>query len=292
MSYIKKEIKSIILFLVIFVLTIITLSIVIPSGKPLMKVAPKQNPKIEKITFTAIGDSLTEGVGDATESGGFVPELKKDLLEHSVIEEISVDNFGKKGDTVQQINQRIKKDKQIQKSLEASDFITITAGGNDLIAAITKEFGSDLTVDSFKSYHIKYEKDLVELYQTIRRYNGKSPIYQMGIYNPIQLSFKNMSEFEQIVSNWDEETKAFLTTQKNSYFIDVNQLISEGIKSEDKTETTEGKTDNEIKGSLVQQAPNELISDTDNFHPNNLGYQLMATQFETTILQTNKSWRK
>ena len=51
------------------------LSVAIPKAKPLLKqekVATTAQ-KSKEVIHTAIGDSLTEGIGDLTNSGGFVP---------------------------------------------------------------------------------------------------------------------------------------------------------------------------------------------------------------------------
>lgn len=43
----------------------------------------------------AIGDSLTEGVGDESENGGYVGILNNTFEDNNL--NITVDNFGKKG---------------------------------------------------------------------------------------------------------------------------------------------------------------------------------------------------
>ena len=62
----------------------------------------------EVIHYTAIGDSLTEGIGDLTNSGGFVPIVADDLKEHYNLNGVQTDNFGKNGDRSDQILKRIK----------------------------------------------------------------------------------------------------------------------------------------------------------------------------------------
>ena len=50
----------------------------------------------EVIHYTAIGDSLTEGIGDLTNSGGFVPIVADDL-KNTTTNGVQTDNFGKMG---------------------------------------------------------------------------------------------------------------------------------------------------------------------------------------------------
>ena len=72
----------------------------IPKAKPLLK--QRKWPQLlknqkEVIHYTAIGDSLTEGIGDLTNSGGFVPIVADDLKEHYNLNGVQTDNFGKMG---------------------------------------------------------------------------------------------------------------------------------------------------------------------------------------------------
>lgn len=102
----------------------------------------------EVIHYTAIGDSLTEGIGDLTNSGGFVPIVADDLKEHYNLNGVQTDNFGKNGDRSDQILKRIKEKPEIQKGLASADVITLTVGGNDLMKVISSNI-FDLKVSSF-----------------------------------------------------------------------------------------------------------------------------------------------
>lgn len=291
-----KKYKTVILTLVISsVISWLVLTIITPKAAPLMLINKSNSSKKEtKIHFTAIGDSLTEGVGDTTNNGGFIPFLKNDLLESLALEVVTTDNFGKKGDTVLQVQEKIIKNTSVQESLKKADFITLTVGGNDLIAAITKEFSKSLSTESFTRYREQYATELVELYKTIRKYNPEAPVYQMGIYNPVQLSFGDITEFSEIVTKWDQETEAVLEEQNKVFFVSVNELISNGLEIESSNKTTESEVDNSSnnKNETIKEteSKNNLISDSDNFHPNNMGYQLIANCFKEKIEETSQEW--
>ena len=76
----------------------------------------------------AIGDSLTEGVGDTTNQGGFVPILSQSLTD-TYHYQVSHDNYGVSGNTSNQILTRMKDKQDIQNSLAKADMMTLTVGG-------------------------------------------------------------------------------------------------------------------------------------------------------------------
>lgn len=244
--------------------------------------------KDKTLHFVAIGDSLTEGVGDKTDGGGFVGYLKKELQTASNFGEIAASNFGKKGDTTKEMTTRITESEDIQSKLIEADFITLTTGGNDLIHAITTEFTKNMTLSSFDPYKKDYQQDLTTLYQVIRNYNKEAPIYQMGIYNPIKLSFQDIAVFNQLVTEWDEIAKQQTSEDKDSHFVDVNDSLSQGL-SEDVGDNNQHSLESSSP-EPKEKSPNSLISDEDNFHPNSLGYQLIANKFQDIVLETNPSW--
>lgn len=296
----KEPLKSLITkyaesFLLIgtILLTILILFLVVPKAPPLMTTSKKITNAQKTLHFTAIGDSLTEGVGDTTDGGGFVGYLKADLLNDSNFGKVEATNFGKKGDTTRQIIDRIQSSKESQEQLKKAQFITLTTGGNDLIHAITAEFSKKPTLESFLPYKKQYQEDLVDLYELLRDYNTSAPIYHMGIYNPVHLSFKEMSLFNQVVTDWDDATKDSLTDQENSYFIEINSVLSNGLPTSESTDETMALQNNTTDQSPLSSAdqPNRLISDEDKFHPNSLGYQLIAKEFKESILKSNPRWR-
>ena len=96
-----------------------------PQSKATIKAKRKWPQLLKKskevIHYTAIGDSLTEGIGDLTNSGGFVPIVADDLKEHYNLNGVQTDNFGKNGDRSDQILKRIKEKPEIQKGLASAD---------------------------------------------------------------------------------------------------------------------------------------------------------------------------
>ena len=124
------------------------------------------------------------------------------------------------------------------------------------------------------------------MYTEIRVLNPNAPIYQLGIYNPFYKSFSEIEEMQEIVDYWNEGSKEFVDAQENAFFVPINDEIYNGLP--ELGTSTSGTTDS----SLSKNALNDLISEEDSFHPNNLGYQIIANAFRAKMESTKKIWLK
>ncbi|MGX7029920.1 SGNH/GDSL hydrolase family protein [Vagococcus zengguangii] len=265
----KKYGKEIIVSAICFILPFIIGSLLIEKPSDIMQVsASNQSTVTEEVYVVAIGDSLTEGVGDSTNEGGYVPLLQTRLTETYPSKIFSTVNYGKAGNTTQQIIKRINQTPDIQQDIKDATVITLTTGGNDLMKVIKSNLFNDLSVESFEKPSQTYQADLNDLYQLIRNLNPEAPIYQLGIYNPFYVSFNEISAMQDIVDNWNDSAKESIKQQERLYFVPINDDIYSGLES-----TQTGNLD----------GINNLLSDTDNFHPNNLGYQIIANEFASVI---------
>lgn len=272
-------------FVLACVLGFVALAVIIPKAQPMFSEPTKTKVKEKQLlNFAAIGDSLTEGVGDTTNAGGYVPLLKQAISEETGIDAIHSDNFGKAGDRSDQILKRIKKNEDIQKGLKNADFITLTVGGNDLMKVIKSEFMNDISYETFDKPREEFKKQLSLLLAEIRSYNAKAPIYLMGIYNPFYLSFQEVSEMQDIVTLWNDGAKEAIRDEKKVYFIPINDSLYKGLDGQI------GIGSEETTTSSTEKTMNNLISEVDNFHPNNLGYQIMANAFKEKMFETKKDW--
>lgn len=266
-------------------LTLLLLLVVVPKAQPYFNTQKSSNPNAnnkEIIKYVAIGDSLTEGVGDLTNSGGFVPILADEIKERYKVNAVDVENFGKNGDRSDQILKRIKKSEDIQKQLGDADLITLTVGGNDLMKVIKGDV-FNLTVDSFKKPLKNYQEQVTSLLTEIRKYNETAPVYVLGIYNPFYLYFPEITEMQQIVNNWNDGTEEAVIGQENMYFIPINDLLYKGVDGD------VGVTGSEEDESS-DEVTNNAIYEEDHFHPNNLGYQLMANAVREVMIETKSEW--
>ncbi|USI66037.1 SGNH/GDSL hydrolase family protein [Lactococcus petauri] len=231
-----------------------------PAGNRLKEEVQDQD-KI--VNYVALGDSLTEGVGDATGQGGFVPLLAK-KVENQTTGKVESQNFGHAGDTSTQIYEKMQ-DREIQTAIKNADFITLTVGGNDVMKVIRDNAAhlSKLKEKDFEQPARNYQNELKKIFETIRLNNPKAHVYVLGIYNPFYMNFPNITALQTIINNWNIATEETVKEEKNTSFIAINDLLYKGIGGE--------------KGiSESQSQINDLLYTADSFHPNNIGYQIMA----------------
>lgn len=241
----------------------------------------------ETIRYTALGDSLTEGVGDDTKRGGFVPIVANDLQEEFQLTSVEVENYGVAGERSDQIYKRLKKETEIQNNMAESDIITLTVGGNDLMKVIQNNiFG--LSMKTFEKPLKKYQTQLTELLTELRSLNPHAPIYVVGVYNPFYVNFPEITDMQTIVDNWNEGTKEIVEENENVYFIPINELIASGLGEPATTVQTE---DSSIEtGNDLNIVKNNVLYDKDKFHPNNIGYQLIAKAVKDELISTKNEW--
>lgn len=230
--------------------------------------------EVQVFRYTALGDSLTEGIGDTTEQGGFVPMLASQLQTSSGYQ-VDYDNFGVAGNTSNQILKRLKADEELQYSLSQADLMTLTVGGNDVLAVIRKNL-TNLTLEDFDKASKKYQKRLREIISLSRQDNPNLPIYILGIYNPFFLSFPDMTEMQEVIDNWNARTQEVVAEFDLVYFVEINEIIYQGFEDENLPEN--------------DSSYNNVLYEQDRFHPNLLGYRLMANAVEEVINDTKNNW--
>ncbi|MPN49983.1 hypothetical protein SDC9_197608 [bioreactor metagenome] len=94
---------------------------------------------------------------------------------------------------------------------------------------------------------------------------------------------------QTIVDNWNQGTEAIVKETDHCYFIPINDLLYQGLDqkvgvAEEQTNTTDSMAEslNDIK--------NNVLYEEDHFHPNNLGYQLMANAVKEKLVATKEQW--
>lgn len=277
-------------------LVFIGLQILLPKAKPILeptaKITESADTK-EKIHYVAIGDSLTEGIGDDAKRGGFVPIVAGDLQEHYQLTSVEVENYGVAGERSDQILKRMKKQEKIQKNLKTADVITVTVGGNDLMKVIQDNlFG--LSVKSFDKPRAKYQERITEMIMEIRELNKTAPVYVLGIYNPFYLNFPEITDMQTIVDRWNEGTQEVVEANEFCHFIPINDLLYQGLNEEVgiASEVTSSEEAEIVPSdsSDLNTVDNNVLYDGDKFHPNNIGYQLMANAVRDEMIKTQKEW--
>lgn len=276
-----KRFSTILIPLAAAVATLLILFLTIPKADSRIHVVRDDSQDYKKsVHFVAVGDSLTEGVGDETKRGGYVPLVADALQQKYELTSVEKDNYGVSGERSDQILKRVKKDSDLRNSLASADIITMTVGGNDLFQAFQKNLTAK-TAKQFDRSIKKYGKQVQDILSEMRELNSKAPIYIVGIYNPYYLNFPDIKAMQTVVDNWNDETKGLAKETKNCFFVPVNDLLYKGIATKDSQKTGE---------SSSAEVKNNALYDEDNFHPNNLGYQLMATAIQEKIVDTKDLW--
>lgn len=241
-------------------------------------VKPTTTPKKkQQIKLVAVGDSLTQGVGDDTKQGGYVGLIKTKLTEQQHVK-TKTKNYGIAGETSTQINRRVQQNTDLQQDLKRADIITLSVGGNDVMAVLKQEM-LDIDEAALSTARQKYTRHLTQLLQNVRHYNAQAPIFVFSIYNPFYVYFPKMTKMQTVVTDWNKASKTVIRQQHNSYFVDVSEQLSKGEKlTTAKHKAKKGKQ------------KNALIFTTDNFHPNHSGYQVMADDLYRQLMQQKNKW--
>lgn len=241
---------------------------------------------VKHLQLTAVGDSLTHGVGDATSSGGYVALVKTDLAQSGEYK-VTTSNFGVTGNTAPQVQKRLDAQPKMQKAVRQADIITLTVGGNDLMAVLRKHF-FDITSADVQTGIAGFQTHLTKLLTTMRKLNPQAPIYVFGIYNPFYVYFPKLTAMTDSVTKWNAATKQTLAKQSRVHFVDIDQVLSTGATQ---------STDKNTKASLKKAAQgdsdaNPLIFSQDHFHPNNAGYAQMTRKLWASMQASQSEWEK
>lgn len=281
MSKKKNILTGFAFFLASLLLFIVIFSVLIPKSDTELTKKDFLAQEATPFHYVAIGDSLTEGVGDTTNQGGFVPLLAQTLTD-TYDYQVTDSNYGVSGNTSKQILQRMQEKTDIQKSLVKADMMTLTVGGNDVMAVIRKNLTS-LSVSTFTKPAKSYQKRLRQIIELARAENEDLPIYILGIYNPFYLNFPDMTEMQEIVDNWNNATESVTEEYANVYFVPINDDLYKGINGEEGIVSTSGDQTTVI---------NDVLFSGDHFHPNNIGYQIMSDVTMEKISETKEEWKE
>ncbi len=211
--------------------------------------------------ITMIGDSLTEGVGDQTNNGGYRYFLSKELLEESGIDQVQFGAFGKNGLTSAGLKKRLKEE-QIIESVQNADIVIITIGGNDVMNVVKKNF-MNLQVGDFYKAMDKYEANIKKIISHIKKYNEDVDIYLIGIYNPFQLLLSDIQEFDILMDEWNRRSNQVIAQYDQVYFVEIWEIF------EDHNEN--------------------IIFEGDYFHPNTRGYERMGEEIYKSVKENTIS---
>jgi lysophospholipase L1-like esterase len=195
--------------------------------------------------MVSIGDSLTQGVGDETESGGYVGILNHTFEDNHM--NISIENFGKRGNRTDQLLARLENE-EISSAIKDADIVLITIGANDIMKVVRNNY-TNLNIEPFQEEKIKYIERLTAIFYKINELNPDTQIYLIGFYNPFERYFGDIEQLDMILNDWNQAGETVTEEFENVYYIPTEDIFS---------------------NSTIN-----LLAE-DNFHPNTSGYKLMA----------------
>ncbi|WP_264738303.1 SGNH/GDSL hydrolase family protein [Cytobacillus firmus] len=199
------------------------------------------------ITIAAVGDSLTQGVGDSTERGGYVPYLEMSLEKDKSVQDAVFYNFGVRGNRSDQLLKKLGTE-EVKDVVKSADAVIITIGGNDVMKVVRENF-SNLKLRAFAKEKKTYEQNLIDVLDAIKEVNPNSKIVLIGLYNPFLKWFSEITEINDILEDWNGTSQTILKNYPGTYFVEIDDIF-------------ENTDDNLLY--------------TDYFHPNDKGYELIA----------------
>jgi lysophospholipase L1-like esterase len=261
-----------------------------------------------EIRLTAVGDSLTQGVGDPTNKGGYTNLIRKKVNAKNPNVRMSTANYGISGETTDQINHRVVSSKRLQTSLRHADVITVTTGGNDLLKFLKANVvasNQKILDTKLNQYCLIYQQRVARLFRNIRRLNSRAPIFVFGIYNPVYVYFPQVSYINDTVAQTNQITKKVSQQQHGIYFVSINKQLTDGqFKTAKERKSLEKKAgasnfsgnqsspadiERILNGQSAQS--NQYLSNNDHFHPNLTGYKIMTDQLYQQMVK-HTTWAK
>ncbi|RKD24680.1 hypothetical protein BEP19_06890 [Ammoniphilus oxalaticus] len=203
-------------------------------------------------SLLALGDSLTRGTGDP-QGKGYVGLVVEALEEQELSgEKISLFNWSIRGQTSGQLIAQLK-ETEMQRQLKTADLILLTIGGNDLFQG-----GQSLVeLDPRRIGEIQkvYLKNLEEIFALLREFNQTATVYHIGLYDPF-FELESGPITSKFVRDWNYQSAEIAAKFPKIVAVPTYDLFELGV------------TD-------------YLYSDQ--FHPNDLGYQLIAERLVSLI---------
>ncbi|WP_107942793.1 GDSL-type esterase/lipase family protein [Metasolibacillus fluoroglycofenilyticus] len=206
------------------------------------------------IEYIALGDSLTDGVGDEYKRQGFTERLIERLEKWPAIASVTLDNRGKRGRRSEQLLALLEKG-HYDKELATANLVTITMGGNDVMKVVKTDIFS-LKKEMFDEEKVNFKNNYEQIIKRIRAKNTEAPLILIGFYNPFSIVVDEITPFEEIIVEWNNEIIQLAEEDGNACFVPVIDLFH----------TNE-----------------DLVYHTDFFHPNSRGYERMTERIVSAM---------
>ncbi len=177
----------------------------------------------DHIVIAAVGDSLTEGVGDP-DGSGYVGRAPESLKKKGHVKTVDIKNYA-----VQGTKRRICWKSLIIKSSEIIKerrLYLFTIGGNDLMKVLRQNV-MRLTVQPFQKEEKPFEKRFKAIVSKIRKYNENAELVYVSMYNPFTFTSPELKEINGVVTDWNKIAAKELEKIPTPVAVNVEDLFSQ-----------------------------------------------------------------
>lgn len=215
-----------------------------------------KKPQMQSFRITALGDSLTEGVGSET-SKGYVGMTAASLKRQKNVKYVSFKDFGHRGDTSADLLNVLKRP-EVRQNIRQSNMIFLTIGGNDLVRVLKNHF-MDLRTSDFSSQQKLFSSNLNRIFSEVRQLNPSASLFFFGLYNPFEdyLGSANQ-DFVPILNRWNKNSRTVASKFGHVTFIPTSDIF---------------------------QGQGQSLLYEDHFHPNKEGYTKLTARLLQSIKQ-------
>lgn len=210
----------------------------------------------QDLKIVSVGDSLTEGVGDVTNQGGYTSFLEQQLRSQKGFNDVNIINYGVQGLTTTDLLHRLENDIPEQ-AMDQADIVIITIGGNDMLQVVQQNF-LNLSFDIFEQEQARYESRLKGIIDEIRSMNSEAQIFLVGLYNPFFAIGVLFEEIDMVIKTWNNASKDLLSGYSETTYVEIEDIFED---------------------------QSERLLYTDEFHPNTRGYELISERIVETIIK-------
>ena len=224
------------------------------NGQGSNKITVMKMLKLKDVRYVGLGDSLTVGVGDETNSQGYVGRFKQEIETWQGVKSVKVIDTAKRGRTTQQLIAQLKSG-DIDDELHRANIITLTIGGNDLMKIVRANI-TDLKKEVFDAERPDFQMRYATIMKMIRERNPNAPIILIGVYNPLSIFTKQKSDMNTIMQEWNSDIRGYADGDAHALYVNVEDLF---------------------------ESNDNLVYHTDFFHPNAKGYDQMTARIIKTL---------
>lgn len=202
--------------------------------------------------IVGLGDSLTAGIGDEKDEGGYIGKLTKKLSSKEC--PVTLENYSVEGNKTTDLLQNISKD-NVAEAIKEAHIIMFTIGANDLVTIARKE-RMQFTEKTLKKAEQQYAEQIEKILLNLKELNEEAHIYVIGFYNPISSAVINNKQIDLLITKWNNMSKQHTNKLEHTFFVRIDDLFSERME--------------------------DYLAE-DHFHPNHLGYKKIAERLMKTI---------